>query len=196
MVPRAAARDRSRLDLASDRNGNAADRRCIIHRARHHSGFPMGPGSSSTAPGVAGYAAAMLLVLAILALFVAGLSLAGRQIASGASEYLPQIQQQLERSGAAGMLGGGQQLGEMVRSAASYLASALQMAGQALAGIVLIFFLVLLMLIEGADWRAKLAAGFGGREKGKWEDAAKAVGQQFRRYFLTRLLLGTMTGVL
>ncbi len=143
-----------------------------------------------------GYAAAMLLVVGVLALFFAGLALAGQQVASGSRQYLPQMQQQLQNSGLASMLGGSGQAGKALQSASSYFFSAFSMAWNTVAGLVLIFFLVLLMLIEGADWRAKLRTIVGPSSGREWEEAAIAIGQRFRRYFLTRLLLGAITGAL
>ena len=141
-----------------------------------------------------GNVAALLLLTGFLALFVAGIALAAQQIASGSERYIPQLQQQFQQSRLASMLGGGDDLGSVLQHVASYAATALNMVWQTVASLVLILFLVLLMLIERPAWRAKLAAV--DRQNNKWERSASIAGKQFRRYFLTRLLLGTITALL
>ena len=141
-----------------------------------------------------GNLAALLLIIGFIALFVAGVGLAAQQIASGSQRYIPQLQQQFQQSGLASMLGGGRQLASALQHVASYAATALNMVWQTAAGLVLILFLVLLMLIERPAWRAKLAAV--DPDNRKWERSASIAGKQFRRYFLTRLALGTITALL
>ncbi len=141
-----------------------------------------------------GNVAAVLLIIVFIALFLAGIGFAAQQIASGSQRYIPQAQQQFQQSGLASMLGGGRQLSSALQSVASYAATALNMVWQTAAGVVLILFLVLLMLIERPYWRAKLASMNDDDEK--WVRSASIAGMQFRRYFLTRLALGTITSVL
>lgn len=142
-----------------------------------------------------GYVAAMLIVVAVLALFVTGVALAGQQVAGEIRDYLPQFQQQLQRNAAGLLPGDGESLARMLQKAGSYAASVFNMAWETVAGLVLVFFLILLMLIEAPEWRAKLVTAAGGNA-GKWEEAAVAIGQRFRRFFLTRLVLGAITGLL
>lgn len=137
---------------------------------------------------------ALLVLIAFLAIFVAGLTLAGQQIVSGAERYLPQLQQQYQQSALAGMLGGGKGISRALQNIASYATTALNSIWQTIAGIILILFLVLLMLIEAPAWKAKLATI--DRQNGKWEKSAAVIGQQFRSYFLTRLMLGAITAAL
>ena len=141
-----------------------------------------------------GNVAALLLIIFFIALFLAGVGLAAQQIAGESKRLVPQLQQQFQQSGLASMLGGGKQFSSALQSVASYAATALNMVWQTAASIVLILFLVLLMLIEAPQWRAKLASV--DPENRKWERAATMAGRQFRRYFLTRLALGTITGLL
>jgi hypothetical protein len=47
----------------------------------------------------------MLVVVGVLALFTAGLLLAGQRIASAGKQFLPQLQQQLSNSGFASVFG-------------------------------------------------------------------------------------------
>lgn len=152
-----------------------------------------------------GYVAAMLLVLALLAVFVAGIALAGQQVAHQVPRdpgQFRQVQQQIteavSRSGIAGMLGGTEQvagqIGRMVQGLSSYSMAILQNITSTVSGLVLVFFLVLLMLVEAPTWNAKLAVISGSGER--WEKAAKAIGQRFRQYFVTRAMLGAITGLL
>lgn len=82
----------------------------------------------------------------------------------------------------------------MLRQVVTTVARGLSIAGHLLGTIILILFLVLLVLIEGPKWRAKLTSV--DRDNSKWEGAMLLIGKQFRRYFLTRLALGTITGLL
>ncbi len=141
-----------------------------------------------------GNVAAFLLIIAFIALFLAGIGLAAQQIASGSQRYVPQLQQQFQQSGLASMLGGGRQFASALQNVASYATTALNMVWQTAASVILILFLLLLMLIEAPVWRAKLASV--DRENAKWERSASIAGKQFRRYFLTRLALGTITALL
>lgn len=141
-----------------------------------------------------GNVAALLIIIAFLALFLAGIGLAAQQVATGSQRYISQFQQQFQQSGLASMLGGGRQFASILQGAASYAATALNMASHTLASVVLILFLVLLMLIEAPSWRAKLASI--DPENNKWERSASIVGSQFRRYLLARLALGTITAAL
>ena len=149
-----------------------------------------------------GVVAAMLVVVALLAAFVVGLVLAATQVASGIDQFGGQAQAQLEQTLSQGQLG-------------TYVAEARQLAGGAgnelsqirdfargllfalwhtLAGIGLILLLVLLMLSEGDAWSAKIGAA--ARDGDKWRDAATAIGQRFRDYFLATLGIGGATGLL
>lgn len=143
-----------------------------------------------------GYAAAMLVVVALLALFFAALGLATRQIAEGASLYGPLLRQRFAQSAIGGLLDGGTRLADLVSDLSAYVASAIQIAWQTMSGLVLIFFLVLLMLNEAEDWHGKLTT-ISSREGARgWVDAAVTIGERFRRYFLTRIMLGAITGAL
>lgn len=152
-----------------------------------------------------GYVAAMLLVLALLAVFVAGVTLAGQQVADQVPrdpgqfrQLQQQITQAVSRSGIAGVFGGTEQvagqIGRMAQGLSSYSMAILRNITSTVSGLVLVFFLVLLMLVEAPIWNAKLAVISGSGER--WEKAAKAIGQRFRQYFVTRAMLGAITGLL
>jgi AI-2 transport protein TqsA len=141
-----------------------------------------------------GHVAAMAVVIAFLALFVGGISLAAHQVAAQAGALLPRLQQAVAGAPLAGLFDGPLSPERLLGSLSGYATAIVRSAGAILSGIVLIFFLTLLVLTEVDDWRAKTAAAFGdGR---RWAESAEAVGQRFRRYFLARLLLGALTGLL
>lgn len=142
-----------------------------------------------------GYVAAMLIFLAILGLFIGGLSLAVEQVVEKGGRYVPRLEQQLEAIGLSQLMGG-PPLDELVRKAAENATSALGAATSVVAGLVLLFFFVLLMLIEAPRWHDKLCATAGRSGTRRWEDSATAIGEQFRRYLLLRMLLGAITGAL
>lgn len=154
-----------------------------------------------------GYIVAMLVVTGFLAFFVAGLMLAAQQIAGRVPTdpgQLRGLQQQIAdaiaRSGLGGLLGAEQlsaQLERIVRTVGAYAGGLLRNLVALVTGLVLVFFLVLLMLIEAPVWRAKLACLSRDPERRRsWDEAVAAIGQRFRQYFLTRLLLGAITGAL
>jgi AI-2 transport protein TqsA len=70
----------------------------------------------------------------------------------------------------------------------------LNSAWQTLSTIILIFFFVLLMLIEAPTWRAKLGGAFGSSRKEAWLDSIGAVAQRFRLYLVLRTAIGLVTG--
>ena len=142
-----------------------------------------------------GYVVAMLVVVGLLALFVAGIALALQQVAAGGTQYIPEIKRQLSRGDVIGLIGE-RQLAALFDEVRSYALSLLNATWHTVAGIVLIFFLVLLMLTEAGDWRAKLEAVTGQSAGRGWTQVGAAIGQRFRRYFLTRLALGAITGAL
>jgi len=55
---------------------------------------------------------------------------------------------------------------------------------------------MLLALIEAGDWWKKIDVVTSQHEGQGWRGIAASVGQKFRRYFLTRLALGSITGAL
>ncbi len=63
-------------------------------------------------------------------------------------------------------------------------------------GLVLIIFLVLLMLVEGATWRAKVATIFSEPHRADWEDTFAVMAKSFRWYVIVRVLLGLVSGTL
>lgn len=148
-----------------------------------------------------GVVTAVLIVVALLALFVLGLAVAATQVATGIDQFGPAAQGQLQQTIMSGQLGSlvteAQQLAGGAQNALvevkGYARGLVFALWQTVAGLALILLLVLLMLSEGDAWSAKLAAIT--RADGRWHDAATAIGQRFRAYFLTTLGIGAATGL-
>ncbi len=147
--------------------------------------------------------AGSLVVLAILVAFFAGVGFAAQSVYGLARDIGPQLGARLESLpfSLPDVLGGGpdpeqgaQAIGGKLASAALTVAN---LTASTLGGIVLILFLMLLMLTEAPNWNAKLRSiSRGRREERLWLDVGRSVGAKFRAYFVTRLLLGAITGLL
>lgn len=149
-----------------------------------------------------GNAAALLLVVVILALLLAGVSLAAQQVLQQLPQDMGSLRDKAlgwaENLKLGGLLGGQEQISSAIsrgiKAVASYATTLLSVLTSAVAGLVLVFFLVLLMLAESFTWRGKLDSLSGGSRQ--WSDTVTAIGQRFRHYFLTRAMLGAATGAL
>ncbi len=88
-------------------------------------------------------------------------------------------------------------LAERVQGYASDLASTiLNSATTTLGGLVLIFFLTLLMLMEAPRWQAKLVSIIGDGSDRNWSSSLDIIAARLRRYLLARTIIGLATGVL
>ncbi len=148
-----------------------------------------------------GVTTAMLIVLVLIAAFIAGLALAASQVAAGIDQFGGEARARLQETFTSG------RLGSLVTAAQQFVGGATsalqQVQGFArgllaalwstIAGMGLIVVLVLLMLTEGDAWSAKLAAI---ARDNRWHEAATAIGQRFRDYFLATLAIGGATGLL
>ncbi|MDN2580184.1 AI-2E family transporter [Aquibium sp. ELW1220] len=93
--------------------------------------------------------------------------------------------------------GAGGQLGSrMADWATGYATSILGSTGSALGSMVLIFFFVLLMLIEAPAWRTKVSRILASDERDRMLDSFSVIARQMRRYLLVRMILGLITGAL
>lgn len=142
-----------------------------------------------------GAAAAFLVVIAALAIFLTGLAFAAREVVQLLVDVAPQLERALSRFGLS-MPTDQAGLQSAVRSFSSQALAALDTTLTTAAVIILILFLVLLMLTETRNWHDKVdtVTGHGGHNR--WEEIAASVGQKFRAFFLTRLILGVITAVL
>lgn len=87
-------------------------------------------------------------------------------------------------------------LGRLAEWAAGYASTILTTAGTVLAGAVLVFFLTLLMLIEGPRWRKKILAIFRNGSEEEAMNSIRLIATRLRRYLLARTLLGVLTAAL
>ena len=71
----------------------------------------------------------------------------------------------------------------------------LEFAGTIFAGLILIFFLTLLLLVEQRRWLSKIET-LHGSATGRWLQPIGTVAAKIRRYFLARTLLGVLTAAL
>ncbi|MGF1549675.1 MAG: AI-2E family transporter [Sphingomonadaceae bacterium] len=143
-----------------------------------------------------GYAAGMLVVIGLLAVFAGGLTLAGQQVTASAEQLAPVFESRLAQSPFGPMVAENGGLGGIIGNVGDFALEALGTAAAVIGGIVLILFLILLMFTEADRWRRKLAAITGFRIERGWVAAADTIGERFRAFFLTRLLIGAITGAL
>ena len=154
-----------------------------------------------------GRAAVMVLLLTVLTVFLGGLAFSVTQIATNLPDVPTSIGEVLPPPSSDGpmadMLGrfrdviNGQassltgRLLETVTSFAQDIAAAM---GGALAGMVLVLFLILLALSEVRLWQDKLdtlATGGGGT----WRDVTQSLGAALRRFIVTRAVVGVISTV-
>lgn len=79
---------------------------------------------------------------------------------------------------------------------ASVAGTVLNSAVAIVSALVVIFFLVLLTLIESGDWRRKIAAITNGRDEWRLTESAEVIAQKVRAYLLIRAVLGLVTAAL
>jgi AI-2 transport protein TqsA len=162
-----------------------------------------------------GYVAAMAAIVVLLGLFFGAVWYAAQRIISdfpryadefrnlwaGASDWANGLGLPVsipgppsgEPAGGAGDGGGKETALDPITG---FALGTLNSAWQIVSSIILIFFFVLLMLIEAPTWRAKLGSAFGSRGKEAWLDSVGAVAQRFRLYLVLRTVIGLVTGVL
>lgn len=153
-------------------------------------------------PGLAwlGPVCATGLVVAVVLGLLGGLSIAAGQVIAIAPTLVERTLR-LAESGGAMLVGASivdpQQLQDfaarLIEPALSFTQRAMGAAASVTAGIVLMIFLTLLMLAEAPVWRRK-AEALGHRRS--WLGVLDEASGQLRRFMLTRLLLGTATGIL
>lgn len=176
--------------------------------------------------GWLGYVGAMVLILLALALFFLGIWYAATTVAEQWPQYEDELQQSWRRlsdwlaglsldglgagggngEGAAAAGGGGGASADGGESAlqpesalgfvSDYALTVVRSIWEVVAVLVLIFFLVLLMLIEGRIWKDKLIAATRSESTDEWLLVVDDMGRRFRRYLLVRGLVGLISGVL
>ena len=142
-----------------------------------------------------GAAAGMLLVMALMFVFLAALGLAARQAYQLVGDIGPALQKWLASLGV--QASSWQEIEE--GSNASLTATvrrALGLTASTITGIVLILFLMLLMLTEVENWHRKFIAVSPNKTDRSLRETGRSVGEKFRTYFTTRVVLGGITAAL
>ncbi|WP_075223034.1 AI-2E family transporter [Acuticoccus yangtzensis] len=161
-----------------------------------------------------GHLTAMLIVLVVLAAFLAGIFLAARQAQGEFPDVSAELNAALNQEGDAGSILQGIELGDpfglevdaeaVLERVVSYLAShasaygraILDAATQVVSGVVLVLFLVVLMLVEGPTWRDKMINALGERRAAGWHTTFSVMAVRFRWYILVRTGLGLLSALL
>jgi AI-2 transport protein TqsA len=153
--------------------------------------------------GWLGALAGMLTVLAILGTFFAGVGFAARRVYGLSTQIGPQLQERLADLPfrIPDLFADGPDPDSTALATSGDLASGalavLDMTTGTLGGLVLILFLMLLMLSEAGNWDTKLRAIAKGHDAARrWPAIGLSVGEKFRAYFTTRLLMGVLSGLL
>lgn len=139
---------------------------------------------------------ATLIVVAVVIALLFGLSIAAGQIVTVAPALITRAGNILQNGGSGSLLDPEQLrtlAAQLMEPAVAFAQGALATAASVTTGLVLMIFLLLLMLIEGPTWRSKIET-LSGRQP--WMAALRETGLHLRRFLLTRLLLGAITGVL
>ena len=149
--------------------------------------------------------AGMLLVLALLLVFLAALGVAARQVYQLVGDIGPQRERWLAQFGLpAETLSGSGEGGALSSLAAgggggspmSAAMRALGLTASTLGGMVLVLFLMLLMLTEVNSWHRKFITISSDGSDRDLRQMGRSVGQKFRTFFTTRLILGAATATL
>ena len=149
-----------------------------------------------------GHVAALALVILLFSLFLAGVFLAARQIVTGLPAYEDAIANTLQRgaewAGVPNMAAEAESLetGRLFERLMG-IATGIVRSTSNLAGILsLIFFLVLLMLIEAPSLASRLQSMAGRRNGDVYRSAVVAIATRIRWYFVVRTFMGLATGIL
>ncbi|MFP1631829.1 AI-2E family transporter [Zhengella sp. ZM62] len=149
-----------------------------------------------------GHLAALALVILLFSLFLGGVFLAASQIMAGLPAYedviAQTLQQASERVGFPQMADEAQSMGSgRLFERLMGMVTGVVRSTSNLAGILsLIFFLVLLMLVETPVWAGKLKSITGRRDGETFRSAMDAIATRIRWYFAVRTLMGLATGIL
>jgi AI-2 transport protein TqsA len=144
--------------------------------------------------------AGMLVVLLLLLAFMIALGVAANQVYGLVGDMGPQIEGWMAGFGlsspASGKEGGIASMAFGSGSAMSTAMTALGLTASTLGGVVLILFLMLLMLTEVDSWHRKFITVSADSSDRTIRETGRSVGQKFRTYFNTRVLLGAITAAL
>lgn len=136
----------------------------------------------------------MLVVLALVFAFLAGLGYAISQVYQLVGDIGPALESWLSSFGLSmPVLTGAQDADATMMDTAR---RALGLTASAITGIVLILFLMLLMLTEVETWHRKFIAISSRNTDRELREMGRSIGEKFRTYFNTRVVLGGLTALL
>jgi AI-2 transport protein TqsA len=141
-----------------------------------------------------GPTAGMLLVLLLVFAFLAALGFAISEVYRLVGDIGPALERWLGSFGLPmpALTGADDPDGSMITTARR----ALGLTASTLTGIVLILFLMLLMLTEVETWHRKFIAISSRNSDKELREMGRSIGEKFRTYFNTRVVLGGLTAVL
>lgn len=137
----------------------------------------------------------LLLVLALVLAFFTALGLAIRQVYDLVGNIGPTLERWLGSLGLPGLSWSELQEqgnGSMIATART----ALGLTAHTLTGVVLILFLMLLMLAEVENWHRKFIAISSRNSDRELREMGRSIGEKFRIYFWTRLVLALASAAL
>lgn len=147
-----------------------------------------------------GHLAAMGLILLVFGLFLGGLVLAARQIIGTLPQYESVAERWIDRlaelSQGPGLDTNGMAVTDQLINPVMGFASMVVQSTSSLAGILsLIFFMVLLMLVEAPRFAAKLKAATVSGNGDAYQHVLLAIAERVRRYLAVRTFLGAATAM-
>jgi AI-2 transport protein TqsA len=136
----------------------------------------------------------MLLVLLLVILFLAGLGFAISEVYKLVGDIGPALESWLSSFGLSmpALTGSEDADASMMDTARR----ALGLTASTITGIVLILFLMLLMLTEVETWHRKFIAISSRNTDRELREMGRSIGEKFRTYFNTRVVLGGLTAAL
>lgn len=144
--------------------------------------------------------AAMLTMLVGLAVVIGAITLSISVLAGHAPQYAGAVQEYWQRTVAWAQshhLPLKENLPSGIREyAISWLSAGITSVWSLVAMVVLVFFFVLMMLLEARDWKAKSHEALSGRQAFTVIDIAEAIGQKVRRYLMVRSCTGALTAAI
>lgn len=144
-----------------------------------------------------------LVVLTILGGFFTGIGFAARSLYDLARDVGPDLQERLSTlpfelpDFMTGVFEPEDKALELSGELATGALAMLNMTVTTLGGIVLILFLMLLMLSEAENWKSKVKAiAATHADTQRWVGMGHAAGAKFRAFFMARLIMGIINGLL
>lgn len=143
----------------------------------------------------------MLVIIGVLALGLGAIWFSAQVVAAELPQYFERLQTQWTglsnwaRAHNVPIPQSAAELGGLGERLGGFFAGIVGSLWSMLAIIVLIFFLVLLMLLEASTWNRKLRAALPDGESETWRETVDVVARKVRRYLLVRTVVSVISGV-